>query len=140
MAIRLSENFVYDVVAHFFVHDVMALNTYSLSTYNKTFSLQPGFADLRKDFPMTPELVTQLARRSFEVCLMLSAPLLVFSLVVGLVISIFQTVTSINEATLAFVPKIVAVMVAMIIFFPWMMSYMSDFTREIFALIPNLRH
>ncbi len=89
---------------------------------------------------MTPELVVQLARRSFEVTLLLSAPLLIFSLVVGLIISIFQTVTSINEATLAFVPKIVAVMLAMVIFFPWMMSYMTDFTREIFAMIPNLRH
>jgi flagellar biosynthetic protein FliQ len=89
---------------------------------------------------MTPELIVQLARRSFEVTLLLSAPLLIFSLVVGLVVSIFQTVTSINEATLAFVPKIVAVMVAMIIFFPWMMSYMSDFTREIFGMISSMRH
>lgn len=89
---------------------------------------------------MTPELVAQLARRSFETILLLSAPILIFSLVVGLTISIFQAVTSINEATLAFVPKIIAVMVAMIIFFPWMMSYMSDFTREIFAIIPNLRN
>jgi flagellar biosynthesis protein FliQ len=89
---------------------------------------------------MTPELIVQLARRSFEVTLMLSAPLLIFSLVVGLAVSIFQTVTSINEATLAFVPKIVAVMVAMIVFFPWMMSYMSDFTREIYGMIVNMRH
>lgn len=89
---------------------------------------------------MTPELVVQLARRTFEVTLMLGAPLFIFSLVVGLVISIFQAVTSINEATLAFVPKIVAVMVALIIFFPWMMSYMSDFTREIFGLIGTMRH
>ena len=79
---------------------------------------------------MTPELVIQLARRSFEATLLLSAPLLIFSLVVGLLISIFQAVTSINEATLAFAPKIIAVMIAMIIFFPWMMTYMSDFTRE----------
>ena len=70
---------------------------------------------------MTPELVVQLARRSFEATLLLSAPLLIFSLVVGLLISIFQAVTSINEATLAFAPKIAAVMVAMVIFFPWMM-------------------
>lgn len=89
---------------------------------------------------MTPELVVQLARRSFETTLMLSAPLLVFSLVVGLLISIFQAVTSINEVTLTFVPKIVAVMVAMIIFFPWMMSYLSDFTREIYALIATMRN
>jgi len=88
---------------------------------------------------MTPELVVQLARRSFEATLLLAAPLLIFSLIVGLVISVFQAVTSINEATLAFAPKIVAVMVAMIIFFPWMMSYMSDFTREIYALIAVMR-
>ena len=88
---------------------------------------------------MTPELVVQLARRSFEATLLLAAPLLIFSLVVGLLISIFQAVTSINEATLAFAPKIVAVMVAMIIFFPWMMTYMSDFTREIYSLIETMR-
>jgi flagellar biosynthetic protein FliQ len=89
---------------------------------------------------MTQELVIQLARRSFEATLLLSAPLLLFSLVVGLLISIFQAVTSINEATLAFAPKIVAVMVAMIIFFPWMMTYMSDFTREIYSFIATMRH
>ncbi len=88
---------------------------------------------------MTPELVVQLARRCFEVTLLLSAPLLIFSLLVGLLISIFQAVTSINEATLSFVPKIVAVMVAMIIFFPWMMSYMCDFTREVFGMISSMR-
>ena len=89
---------------------------------------------------MTPEMVVQLARRTFEVTLLLSAPLLIFSLVVGLAVSIFQAVTSVNEATLSFVPKIVAVMVAMIIFFPWMMSYMCDFTREIYGMIANMRH
>ncbi len=91
------------------------------------------------EVPMTPELVVQLARRSFETILLLSAPLLIFSLVVGLLISIFQTVTSINEVTLTFVPKIVAVMVAIIIFFPWMMTYMTDFTREIFSMIATMR-
>ena len=88
---------------------------------------------------MTPELVVQLARRSFETILIISSPLLIFSLLVGLLISIFQTVTSINEATLTFVPKIVAVMVAIIIFFPWMMTYMTDFTREIFSMIAVMR-
>jgi len=89
---------------------------------------------------MTPELVVQLGRRSFETILLLSAPLLIFSLVVGLLISIFQAVTSINEATLTFVPKIIAVMVALVIFFPWMITYMSDFTREIFGMIAVMRH
>jgi flagellar biosynthetic protein FliQ len=88
---------------------------------------------------MTPELVVQLARRSFEATLLLAAPLLIFSLVIGLLISVFQAVTSINEATLAFAPKIVAVMIAMIIFFPWMMTYMSDFTREIYSFIAIMR-
>jgi flagellar biosynthetic protein FliQ len=88
---------------------------------------------------MTPELVIQLARRSFEATLLLSAPLLIFSLAVGLLISIFQAVTSINEATLAFAPKIVAVMVAMVIFFPWMMTYICDFTREIYSFISIMR-
>ncbi|UFS72341.1 flagellar biosynthesis protein FliQ [Geomonas sp. RF6] len=89
---------------------------------------------------MTPELVSQIGRRSFEAVLLLSAPLLICALVVGLLISIFQAVTSINEATLAFAPKIVAVMVALVIFFPWMMTYMSDFTREIYGMIANMRH
>jgi len=88
---------------------------------------------------MTPELVVQLARRTFEATLLLSAPLLLFSLVVGLLVSVFQAVTSINEATLAFAPKIIAVMVAMIIFFPWMMTYMGDFTREIYSFIAIMR-
>lgn len=88
---------------------------------------------------MTPELVVQLARRSFEATLLLAAPLLLASLVIGLIISVFQAVTSINEATLAFAPKIVAVMIAMIIFFPWMMSYMGDFTREIYSFIALMR-
>ncbi len=88
---------------------------------------------------MTPELVIQLARRTFETTLLLSAPLLIASLVVGLLISVFQAVTSINEATLAFAPKIIAVMVAIIIFFPWMMTYMSDFTREIYSFIALMR-
>ena len=89
---------------------------------------------------MTPELIVQLGRRSFEAVLLLSAPLLLAALVVGLLISIFQAVTSINEATLAFAPKIAAVMIAMVIFFPWMMSYMSDFTREIYGMIAAMRH
>ena len=88
---------------------------------------------------MTPDLVVQLARRSFEATLLLAAPLLIASLIIGLLISVFQAVTSINEATLAFAPKIIAVMVAMIIFFPWMMTYMSDFTREIYSFIATMR-
>jgi flagellar biosynthetic protein FliQ len=100
-----------------------------------------GFStsSVEEEVSMTPEFVVQLARRSFETTLLLAGPLLLSSLVVGLFVSIFQAVTSINEATLTFVPKIVAVMVAMIIFFPWMMSYMGDFTREIYSFIATMR-
>jgi len=89
---------------------------------------------------MTPELVVQLARRAFEVTMMVSGPILIFTLLVGLLISVFQAVTSINEATLAFIPKILAAMIAMVIFFPWMMSYLTDFTREVYGMIATIRH
>ncbi|MDY0299978.1 MAG: flagellar biosynthesis protein FliQ [Trichlorobacter sp.] len=88
---------------------------------------------------MTPELVVQIAKRAFETTLLMASPLLIASLVVGLSISIFQAVTSINETTLTFAPKIVAVMISVIIFFPWMMSYMADFTREIYSFIEIMR-
>jgi len=89
---------------------------------------------------MTPEFIVQIARRSFETTILLAGPLLLSSLLVGLTISILQAVTSINEATLTFAPKIIAVMIAIIFFFPWMMSYMCDFTREIYSFIATMRH
>jgi flagellar biosynthetic protein FliQ len=64
--------------------------------------------------------------------------MLIFGLVVGLVISIFQAVTQINEMTLTIVPKILAVALALLIFLPWMISMMTDFTRHMFELIPTL--
>lgn len=87
---------------------------------------------------MTPELVIQIAKRAFETTMLVSGPVLIFTLVVGLLVSVFQTVTSVNEATLAFVPKIIAAMIAIIVFFPWMMGYLADFTRELFAMIPTM--
>ncbi len=88
---------------------------------------------------MSEALIVSIAREAIWTAIQVAAPVMLVSLVVGLFISVFQAVTSINEATLAFAPKIVAVMVAIIIFFPWMMSYMSDFTREIYALIAVMR-
>jgi len=70
--------------------------------------------------------------------LMVSAPMLGFALVVGLAIAIFQAVTQINEMTLTFVPKILAVAAALLIFLPWMINYLTDFTRHMFELIPTL--
>lgn len=70
--------------------------------------------------------------------LILSAPILLISLVVGLVISIFQATTSIQEQTLSFVPKLVAIMVALIFLGPWMMGTLANYTRGLFMQIPGI--
>ena len=82
---------------------------------------------------MTPEFVVALGRQSVELVLMLAAPMLICALVVGLVISIFQAATQINEQTMTFVPKIVAVLAALIIFAPWMIQKLLSFTSGILA-------
>jgi len=87
---------------------------------------------------MTPQMVVEIGREALTVTLLIAAPMLGFGLVVGLVISIFQAVTQINEVTLTFVPKILAVATALLIFLPWIINTMTDFTRHMFALIPTL--
>ncbi len=82
---------------------------------------------------MTPEFVVSLGRQAVELVLLLSAPMLICALVVGLVISIFQAATQINEQTMTFVPKIVAVLAALIIFAPWMIQKLLSFTSGILA-------
>ena len=69
--------------------------------------------------------------------LLLSAPMLLIGLVVGLIVSIFQATTQIQEATLAFVPKIVAVLLSMVIFGPWIISTLVNFTRNLFLGMNN---
>ena len=80
---------------------------------------------------MTPEFVVAIGRQSVELVLMLAAPMLICALVVGLLISIFQAATQINEQTMTFVPKIVAVLVSLIIFAPWMIQKLLSFTSGI---------
>jgi flagellar biosynthetic protein FliQ len=87
------------------------------------------------DDEMTPELVMSLGQETIKTALMLSAPLLICALVVGLIVSVFQAVTQINEATLSFIPKILAVVVVLIICAPWMMDVMSKFTITLFENI-----
>ncbi len=89
---------------------------------------------------MTPEFVVALAKSAMETTLLICAPMLGTGLAVGLLVSIFQTVTSIQEMTLTFVPKIVIVFLAVIYFFPWMLQYMVDFTTRIMISIPNVIH
>lgn len=85
---------------------------------------------------MTPEFVMGLARQSLETLLWVSLPVLLVSLLVGLVISVFQSVTQIQEMTLSFVPKIIVTFLALIVFGSWMMAKITDFTREILVNIP----
>ncbi|MCK5539999.1 MAG: flagellar biosynthesis protein FliQ [Deltaproteobacteria bacterium] len=89
---------------------------------------------------MTPEFVVSLAKNAMETTLMICAPMLGTGLAVGLLVSIFQTITSIQEMTLTFVPKIVFVFLAVIYFFPWMLQYMVDFTTRIIVSIPHVIH
>jgi flagellar biosynthetic protein FliQ len=87
---------------------------------------------------MTPETVMTMGRHAMEVTLLVAAPLLLVALVIGLVVSIFQAATQINESTLSFIPKLVGVFVALVVAGPWMISVMTDYMREIFGGIPNL--
>ncbi len=87
---------------------------------------------------MNPESVMTLGRHAVEITLMISAPMLLTALIIGLVISIFQAATQINETTLSFIPKLVGIFVAMIIAGPWMLSVMLDYMREILISIPRM--
>jgi len=86
---------------------------------------------------MTPEFVVSFGREAIELTLLLALPMLGLGLVVGLAVSIFQTVTSIQEMTLTFIPKIVAIMTALILFAPWMMDKMLSFTHNLIVNIPT---
>ncbi|MBI3608640.1 MAG: flagellar biosynthesis protein FliQ [Nitrospirae bacterium] len=85
---------------------------------------------------MTTEFVVEMGQRTIEMVLLLAAPALVFSVVVGLVVSVLQAVTQINESTLTFLPKILAVSLAFVVFLPWMISLMVGFTTSLLSNIP----
>jgi flagellar biosynthetic protein FliQ len=86
---------------------------------------------------MNPDLVGQIAREAIETTLFLSLPILTIGLIVGLLVSLLQAVTQIQEGTLVFVPKIVVVFVALLVLGPWMMRKMMFYTEQ---LIVNLPH
>ena len=85
---------------------------------------------------MSGDVVIQLAQQSLIVVLLVAAPMLGLGLIVGLAVSIFQTTTSIQEQTLAFIPKIIAVFVAILIFGPWMLRIMVGYVTNIFTNLP----
>lgn len=86
---------------------------------------------------MTPEFVTSIAKETIQVVLLISVPVLVSGMLVGLVVSVFQAVTQIQEQTLAFVPKVIVVFVVLLLLSPWIMGVMMGFTSKIFTGIPN---
>lgn len=89
---------------------------------------------------MTPEFVTEIGQRVIETMLLLAAPALLFSLAAGLLVSLFQAVTQINESTLTFLPKVLGVALAFVLFLPWMLSLIVGFTTNLIAEIPLHLH
>lgn len=87
---------------------------------------------------MTPETVMTLGQRALELGVLVSAPLLLSALVIGVLISLFQAATQINEMTLSFVPKLLVLVLVLVLAGPWMLELLVDFTRALFKDIPNL--
>src|SRR5262249_37604920 len=87
---------------------------------------------------MSPETVMTIGSRALEVTLTLAAPLLLVALITGLIVGAFQAATQINEQTLSFIPKLLAMALALVIAGPWMLKVLISYTRELFESIPSL--
>lgn len=87
---------------------------------------------------MSSDLAVQIGRDALFLVMLVSAPMLGLGLLVGVLVSIFQATTQIQEQTLAFIPKIIAVFVAIVVFGPWMLSLLINYTYGIFSQLPNM--
>ncbi|MCG5261164.1 flagellar biosynthetic protein FliQ [Cupriavidus gilardii] len=87
---------------------------------------------------MTPETVMTIATQAMKMTLLLAGPLLLVALVAGLAISLFQAATQINEMTLSFIPKLLALFITLVLVGPWMINTFVDYMREVFESIPGL--
>ncbi|TCS73960.1 flagellar biosynthetic protein FliQ [Sulfuritortus calidifontis] len=87
---------------------------------------------------MTPDTVVALMRQALEVAMLAAAPLLIASLATGLIISIFQAATQINEMTLTFIPKLVVMFVVLVITGPWTIELLVDYTQRLLNNIPGI--
>lgn len=87
---------------------------------------------------MTPESVLTLAQQALLVTLLMAAPPLLAALLTGLLVSVFQAATQINEMTLSFIPKLLAIFAVLVVFGPWMLGILLDYIRELFAGIPGM--
>jgi len=89
---------------------------------------------------MTPEMVMSIATQAMKMTLMLAAPLLLVALAAGLVVSLFQAATQINEMTLTFIPKLIALFATMVLVGPWMINTFVDYMRQVLQSIPAMAH
>ena len=87
---------------------------------------------------MTEVAVVSLIREALFIAIKISAPILITALIVGLILGIIQTTTSIQEPTIAFVPRLIAIFIVIIIFASWMVRTMTDYTRNIFMMIEKI--
>jgi flagellar biosynthetic protein FliQ len=87
---------------------------------------------------MTPTTVIEIGRHALEVALLVSAPLFIAALATGLLVSIFQAATQINEATLSFVPKLIVIFATLLVAGPWMITLMTDYMRRLYESIPSM--
>ena len=87
---------------------------------------------------MTSQNVLTIAQQALEMTVLVSAPLLLTALAVGLIVSIFQAATQINEMTLSFIPKLLAIFAALIIAGPWMLTMLTEYIQRLFSSIPQL--
>ncbi|MEW6379309.1 MAG: flagellar biosynthesis protein FliQ [bacterium] len=87
---------------------------------------------------MTTELIIQYINETLKLALLISAPMLIAGLIGGVLVALFQAVTQIQEMTLTFIPKILAVAISLLLFFPWMIAMLKGFATRIFVNIPLL--
>ncbi len=85
---------------------------------------------------MSPEFITSFFLQAIKTAIMLAGPMLAVGLTVGILVSMFQAATQINEMTLVFVPKMLGVALALLVFFPWMLGIITDFAGNLFINIP----
>lgn len=87
---------------------------------------------------MTPDSVMELGQRALQITVMLSAPILLSALAIGLLVAMFQAATQINEMTLSFVPKLLVTVIVLAVAGPWMLELIITFTRQTFVQIPEM--
>ncbi|GAB3265058.1 flagellar biosynthetic protein FliQ [Chitinimonas naiadis] len=87
---------------------------------------------------MSPEMVITVIQRAFEVMILVGGPMLIAGLIVGLIISVFQAATQINEATLSFIPKLLVTFLIAVLAGPWMLSILMDYTVRLYQAIPTM--